>query len=76
MVFYEFLWWYFQVYNELREYEKKSNFKYLRAWNLCPKLELVITFWAVLLVISFEDFTLIFYIWVPDTTIKGGIKTI
>ena len=51
-----------------------SSSKYLRPWNLCPKPDLVITFWASLLRTSSEDLILIFYIWVPNTTIEGAMK--
>ena len=59
-----------------RDMKKKSNFKYLRSWNLHPKLQLAIAFWAVLLMITFEDLILIFYIWVPNTTIEGSTNII
>ena len=45
-----------QVYNEFKEYEKKNpTSKYIRSWNLRSKLDLAITFWVVLLMISYED---------------------
>ena len=50
--------------------------KYLRSWNLCPKPNLAITFWAICLIINFEDLILIFYSWVPNTTIEGTVKKI
>ena len=65
-----------QVYSEFKEYDKNPNSKYLRSWNLPPKPDLAITFWAILLVICFEDFILIFYIFVPNTTIEGTMKKI
>ena len=55
--------------------KRNPTLKYLRSWNLCPKLDLAITFWAVLLMTSFEDLILIFYTWVPNTLIEGNMKT-
>ena len=52
--------------------KNNPNSKYLRSWNLRPKLDLVITFWAIFWMISFED--LIFYIWVCNTIIAGTMK--
>jgi len=37
---------------------------------------LAIIFWVVLLMISFEDLTWIFYIWVSNTTIEDTMKKI
>ena len=54
--------------------EKNPTLKYLKSWNLHPKPDLAITFWVVLLIISFEDLILIFYIWVPNTTIKDFMR--
>ena len=48
-------------------WKKNPTSKYLRWWNLSPKPNLVITFWAILLMIIFEELILIFYIWVPKT---------
>ena len=48
--------------------------KYLRSWNLHPESNLAITFGAILLMISFEDLILIFFIWVPITTIEGTLE--
>ena len=53
-----------------------STSKYLRSWNLHPELELAITFWVILLMISFEDLILVFYIWVHNTTIELAMKKI
>ena len=47
---------------------------YLRSWNPRAKPKLVITFWAILLMMSFEYLILIFYTWVPSTTIEGTMK--
>ena len=54
--------------------KKIPTSKYVRSWNLHPKPNLATTFWALLLIISFEDLVLVFYIWVPNTTIKGAMK--
>ena len=54
--------------------ERNSNFKIPKVMNLCPELELAFTFWAVLIMMSFEDLILIFYIWVPNTSIEGTMK--
>jgi hypothetical protein len=59
-----------------RNKRKSPTSKYLRLWNLCSKLDLVITFWAILLIISFKDHILIFNIWLPNTTIEGAIRAI
>ena len=67
MVFNKVLWRCLEVYNEFKEYEKKSNFKYLRSWNLRSKLDSTICFWASLVMISIEDLNLIFYIWLSNT---------
>ena len=53
----------------------KPTSKYLRSWNLRPKPKSTINFWAVLFMISFEDLFLIFYIWVPNTTVEGTMKS-
>ena len=45
--------------------KKNPASKYIRSWNLCLELDLAITFWVVLLMMSFEDLILIFYKWVP-----------
>ena len=50
---------------------KNPTLKYLRSWNLHSKLYLAIIFWAILLMISFENLILIFYIWIPNTTMEG-----
>ena len=39
---------------------------------LRPKPYLAIIFWAIFLLMRFEDFILMFYIWVPNITIKGA----
>ena len=65
-----------QVYDEFKEYEENPTSKYLRSWNLPSKPYLAVTFWAILLMISFEDLILIFYIWVPNTTIEGIMKSL
>ena len=56
--------------------KKKSNFKYLRLWNPQPKPDIVITFWAILLMVSFEYLISIFYIWIPNTHKKQNKKNI
>ena len=48
--------------------------KYLRSWNLRRKPSLAITFLAIFLMIIFEDLFLIFYMWVPNTTIEGAME--
>ena len=53
---------------------KYPTSKYLRSWNLRHELDLAILLWAILLIISFEDLMLIFYIWVPSTTTEGTMK--
>ena len=63
-----------EVYNEFKDYEKNPYLKYLKLWNLRPKPDLAITFWAVFLMISFEDFILIFYIYVPSKKIESTMK--
>ena len=55
--------------------KKNPTSKYLSSWNLRLKLDLAIIFWAILLMINFEDLMLIFYIWVPNTTIECAMKT-
>ena len=47
-----------------------------RSWNLRPKPDFAVTFWAILFMISFEDLILIFYVWVSNTTIEGGLKMV
>ena len=54
--------------------KNNATSKYLTSWNQCPKSNLAITLWADLLMITFEDLVLIFYIWVPNTTIEGTMK--
>ena len=54
--------------------EKKIKFKIVKVMNLHPKLDLVMCFWALLLMISFEDLILVFYIWVLNTTIQVSMK--
>jgi hypothetical protein len=55
-------------------WNKNPTSKYLRSWNLHLKPNLAITFWAAILMISFEDLMWIFYVWVPNTTIEGAMK--
>ena len=38
MIFYKFLWWCPQVYNEFKEYEKKSNFKNVKVMKFMSKI--------------------------------------
>ena len=54
--------------------KKNPASKYIRSWNLCLELDLAITFWVVLLMMSFEDLILIFYMWVPKKAIVGAMK--
>ena len=68
--------WYLQVYNISRNMKKNIISNSLSSWNLRPKPNLVIAFWASLSMISFEDRILIFYSWVPNTTIEGAMKSI
>ena len=42
--------------------------------NLRPRLDLANTFWAILLMIGFEDLILIFHIWVPNIALEGIMK--
>ena len=63
-----------QMYNEFKEYKKHPTLNYLRSWNLRPNPKLVICFLASLLMISFEDLILAFYIWVYNTTIEVAVK--
>ena len=70
MVFYKLLWWCPQVDNEFKEYENKINFKILRSWNLHPKPDSIICFWASLSMMSFQDPNLIVYFWIFNTTTK------
>ena len=55
---------------------KKNNptSKNLRLWNLCLELDLAIICLAIVLMISFENHILVFYIWLLNTTIKGSMK--
>ena len=48
----------------------------IQVLNLHLKSYLVITFWAIFLLIIFEDLILIFHIWVHNTTIEGAMKNI
>ena len=48
----------------------------LTLWALRSKPVLVINYWAILLILSFEVLILIFYAWVLDTIIEGAIKNI
>ena len=73
MIFHKNNWWWPQVYNEFMEYGK-NQVKQLRSWNLCPKPDLTISFWALLSMTNFEDFILVFYIWVLHSTIEVNIK--
>ena len=72
--FYGFLWWCPKVYNEFKEHEEKIQLQDIQGREIRPKAYLAITFWAILLMISFEDLILIFYIWVPNTTVKGTMN--
>ena len=54
--------------------KKKPTSKHLRSRNLCPKPNLVITFWASLWLISSKDLILIFYIWLSNTTTEVSMK--
>ena len=74
MVFCKVLWWCPQVDNEFNEFEKMPTSKYLRSWNLRPKLNSTICFWASLLMISFGDLNLTFYTWVFDTRVEDIMK--
>ena len=74
MVFYIFFWWCSQVDNEFKEYKNTSNLKKVRSWNLRPKPNSIICFWASLLMLDIEDLHLLFYIWVPHTTIEVIVK--
>ena len=48
------------------------NMKKIPTWKyLCPKQDLTTTFWAILLMVIFEDLILVSYIWVPNTTIES-----
>ena len=40
------------------------------------KPDLEITFWVVILMISWKDLVLMFYTWAPNTTIEGTTNTI
>ena len=66
-VFLQNIWWWPQVSNIFKKVEKKTSSKEWRPWNLRPKPCLAICFWALLLMISFEDLILAFYIWVLNT---------
>ena len=48
---------------------KKSNFRVFKVMKSMSKSYIAITFWVVFLMISYEDLILIFYSWVPNTTI-------
>ena len=48
---------------------------YLRSWNSCPKPNLVICFWALILMKFFKDPILIFYIGVLNTTLEGTLDS-
>ena len=54
--------------------KKKSSSKYLRSWKLCAKLYLVRCFFTSLLMIDFEDFILILYIWVRNLKMEVIMK--
>ena len=61
--------------SEIKEYEKKIQlYNILRSWNLRPKSDLIICFWASLVMISFEVLNLIFYTWVFNTAIEIIMK--
>ena len=55
-------------------WKENPTSNYFSSRNICPKLELAITFWAVFLMISCEDIILIFYIWILNTTMEGTMK--
>ena len=59
--------------NKFKEYEKIPNFKKFNVMKSTSKPNLAITFWAIFLMINFEDFILIFYIRVFNTTFEGGV---
>ena len=50
---------------------KKFTLKIIKVMKSKPKLGLDITFWAMLLITTFEDLILIFYIWVPNARTEG-----
>ena len=53
---------------------RNPTLKYLNSWNLRPKPDLAIRFWASLLRIGIEDPILIYFIWVFNTTIEVAMK--
>ena len=55
-------------------WKKNPTSKYIRSWNLRPRSDLASTFWAILLMIGFEDLILIFHIWVPNIAIESTMK--
>ena len=74
-------WWIFKKnYNDLnfimnsRNLKKNPSSKYLRSWSLRSKLYLVSCFYTSLLMITFEDLILIFYISIPNLTIEVIMK--
>ena len=62
-----------QLYNAFKYYEKKNFDIFMIMKSMSKNQNLAITFWAILLIIKFEDLILIFYIWVPNTKIEGAI---
>ena len=74
MVFYKILWWWPQVYTEFKEYVKIQTSKYLRSWIYVRTYIQPCVFEHHPFMISFEDLSLIIYIWVFNTTIKVIMK--
>ena len=52
MNFYKYIWWWPQVYNEFKEYEKKKTIIIVNMMTLRPKLDLASCFWALHMMMS------------------------
>ena len=73
MIFYKHIWWWPWAYDEFKECETKIKFEIVKGMKSIhvQKPNLAIYFWAFLLTISIKEMTLIFYIWVLNTTNRG-----
>ena len=71
VIFYIKIWRWPRVYNEFKKYGRGgSKLKIVKVMKLRPQPNLAICSCALLLMITFEDLVLVFYIWVLNSTIE------
>jgi hypothetical protein len=74
MIFYKNRWWWPQVYNEIKEYEKEIKFKVVKVIKIISKTKSSHLLLSIDFHDNFKGLIWVFYIWVLKTTIEATMR--